>query len=210
MTTDSDVLLALADGPLHFFRDWGQTEVPRYGAGVYTVWDEGGHLVYVGMSGKSIATDTLQRATPHGIFTRLASHASGRRSGDLFCVYVADRLVLPRLTSREISDISRGATSLDGLLRRFIRDHLAYRYVILPNGTTAFQIESLVKTGILGEVPLLNLVFERNRQAGEDDHDDRGDADDDGAGSPVRTNPSPDAGAGSAALPEPHEPDSEA
>jgi DNA-binding NarL/FixJ family response regulator len=34
--------------------------------------------------------------------------------------------------------------------------------------------------------------------------------DDGGAGSPVRTNPSPDAGAGSAALPEPHEPDSEA
>jgi len=34
--------------------------------------------------------------------------------------------------------------------------------------------------------------------------------DDGGAGSPVRTNPSPDAGAGSAALREPHEPDSEA
>ena len=34
--------------------------------------------------------------------------------------------------------------------------------------------------------------------------------DDGGAGSPVRTNPRPDAGAGSAALPEPHEPDSEA
>jgi len=34
--------------------------------------------------------------------------------------------------------------------------------------------------------------------------------DDGGAGSPVRGKPSPDAGAGSAALPEPHEPDSEA
>ena len=42
---------------------------------------------------------------------RLASHASGRRSGDQFLIYVCDRLVLPRLGNR-IGEIAGGALSL--------------------------------------------------------------------------------------------------
>jgi len=46
------------------------------------------------MSGGGITAQTARRNTPQGIYTRLQSHASGRRNGDQFCVYVADRLVL--------------------------------------------------------------------------------------------------------------------
>jgi hypothetical protein len=43
-----------------------------------------------------------------GIYTRLQSHASGRRSGDQFSVYVADRLVLPTLSHDDINAIALG------------------------------------------------------------------------------------------------------
>jgi hypothetical protein len=39
-----------------------------------------------------------QRAAAMGLWTRLNSHASGRRSGDQFNVYVCDRFVVPALT----------------------------------------------------------------------------------------------------------------
>ena len=74
--TDADLLDALARGPRLSFGDRAIAEVPPE-PGVYAVW-EGPALLYVGMSG------TLP--------SRLRAHASGRRSGDQFCVYVADRL----------------------------------------------------------------------------------------------------------------------
>jgi hypothetical protein len=39
---------------------------------------------------------------------RACIHASGRRSGDRFCVYVADRLVLPTLSQEDITAIGSG------------------------------------------------------------------------------------------------------
>src|SRR5215475_6178752 len=82
------------------FSDWPNPAVPAFGAGVYTVWHSDGRFMYVGMSGRGITTETIRRNTPQGIYTRLRSHASGRRSGDQFCVYVTDRLVLPILTQK--------------------------------------------------------------------------------------------------------------
>jgi hypothetical protein len=41
-----------------------------------------------------------------GLLDRLNRHASGRRSGDQFCVYVFDRLLLPTLTASEIQRIA--------------------------------------------------------------------------------------------------------
>src|ERR1700737_2130425 len=83
----------LAAGPAYRFSEWPKpNKVPTFGAGVYTIWDHDGRFIYVGMSGRSMTADTAHRNKPLGIYTRLKSHASGRRSGDQFCVYVADRL----------------------------------------------------------------------------------------------------------------------
>src|SRR6476619_4874543 len=90
------------------FADWPNPSVPAFGAGVYTIWHNDGRLSYVGLFRGGKTTETLRRNTPQGIYTRLRSHASGRRSGDQFCVYVADRLVLPTLTQQDISDIASG------------------------------------------------------------------------------------------------------
>jgi hypothetical protein len=90
----------LRDSALFRFADWPNAAVRKFGAGVYTIWDSSGGFIYAGMSGRSI-TDTTppQEQRPLGLYTRLHSHASGRRSGDQFCVYVADRLLLPGLLS---------------------------------------------------------------------------------------------------------------
>jgi hypothetical protein len=101
----------LASGPIRWFSDWPAGDVPRSGAVVYTIWNREGSFIYVGMSGRSFTggSDGTGGAGPWG---RLNSHAAGRRSGDQFCVYVADRLVLPTLHKR-IAEIADGSLSLD-------------------------------------------------------------------------------------------------
>src|SRR6266436_8405612 len=96
----------LSRGSAYLFADWPNPLVPTFGAGVYTIWHNDGRFIYVGMSGRGITADTIRRNTPQGLYTRLRSHASGRRSGDQFCVYVADRLVLATLTQKDIADIA--------------------------------------------------------------------------------------------------------
>jgi hypothetical protein len=91
----------LSDGPLHAFATWPNAAVPRIAIGCYSIWrDE--QLVYVGVAGRAldpakVATLRQKKGRPRGLYDRLKSHASGRRSGDQFCVYVCDRLVLPRV-----------------------------------------------------------------------------------------------------------------
>ena len=89
----------LEAGPLYRFQDWPNDQVPKRAAGVYTVWD-GDRLLYVGMSGRAMTAEDLEvspngRVVAKGLWTRLNAHASGRRSGDQFCVYVCDRFVVP-------------------------------------------------------------------------------------------------------------------
>ena len=145
----------LRSGPLYPFADWPNPAVPRHGAGVYTIWRED-LLVYVGMSGRGITAETPVRDSPRGIFTRLNAHAGGRRSGDQFCVYVADRLVLPGLTAVEIKSVADARLIFDDLVRRYVRAQLAYRFTIVPDGATAFGLEDQVKRGALGQLPMLN------------------------------------------------------
>ena len=72
---------------------------------------------------------------------RLASHASGRRSGDQFCVYVYDRFVLPRVAHR-IEEIAARQLYLDQLTRDFIRAELGFRFMAaVPDSATALGIE---------------------------------------------------------------------
>jgi len=148
---------ALAQATAHRFSDWPNPNVPTFGAGVYTIWHVDGRFIYVGMSGRGISDTTVPRNTPQGIYTRLASHAAGRRSGDQFCVYVADRLVLPCLTADDIGAIAEGRHQLDAYVRRYIHGHLLYRYVIVQNGKAALAIETEIKSGGWEQgQPLLN------------------------------------------------------
>jgi hypothetical protein len=98
----------LGNGTAYSFASWPNPLVPTFGAGVYTIWHTDGHFIYVGMSGREITAETIRRNTPQGLYNRLQSHASGRRSGDQFCVYVADRLVLPALSPEDIDAIVSG------------------------------------------------------------------------------------------------------
>jgi hypothetical protein len=158
----SDPLTTLASGPLCRFADWPNTAIPNGRAGVYTVWD-GRTLIYVGMAGRGLRAEADEipaagsTTRPRGLLSRLASHASGRRSGDQFNVYVIDRLVLPSLTAEEITAAAAGKLSLDAVTRRYIRDYLGYRYVETVDGKTALALERDVQHGaIAGQPPLLN------------------------------------------------------
>jgi hypothetical protein len=93
MSLPDQIIFELSRGVARPFARWPDPTVPVFGAGVYTVWDNDGRFVYVGMSGRGITAETIRRNTPQGIYTRLGSHASGRR------------LVLPTLTPDDIEAI---------------------------------------------------------------------------------------------------------
>jgi hypothetical protein len=150
----------LETGPSHRFSGWPEPSVPKIAAGVYTVW-EGGRLIYVGMSGRALAAEDIaapdEPAKAKGLWTRLDSHASGRRSGDQFCVYVCDRFVVPQLTPHQQKQIGEGVLSLDALTRKHIHDHFAYRYVTVDSGRDALALEREVQRGALSTgKPFLN------------------------------------------------------
>lgn len=86
--------------PHHFsprfkFSDWPNAAVPLNAAGVYAIW-HASELLYIGMSGREIEKNRQKKR--YGLYNRLNAHASGRLSGDQFCVYVANRLVIPTIT----------------------------------------------------------------------------------------------------------------
>lgn len=134
-------------GPLFPFADWPNAAVPKFGAGIYAIWNEAGVFIYAGMSGRSITDTSVPSRQPVGLYTRLHSHASGRRSGDQFCVYVADSLVLPTLSADDIQGIATGRHSMDAFVRRHIHEHLGYRFLMMPNGASAFVAERLLRDG---------------------------------------------------------------
>jgi hypothetical protein len=143
----------LEAGPRHRFQDWPNDQIPKRAAGVYTVWD-GDRLLYVDMSGRAMTAEDLEvspngRVVAKGLWTRLNAHASGRRSGDQFCVYVCDRFVVPALTTTQQQQLATGGLSLDDLTRGFIRDRLAYRFVVTVDGTEAARLEAEVRRGAL-------------------------------------------------------------
>jgi predicted GIY-YIG superfamily endonuclease len=128
------VLQALGSAEEYSFDHWGAVRVPRESAGVYTIW-RAPDLVYVGMTGN--------------LWERLNAHASGRRSGDQFCVYVCDRFLVPALTASQQAAVGRGELSLDKLTREYVRGQLTYRYVTCPNVAEARALERAVRMGEL-------------------------------------------------------------
>jgi hypothetical protein len=142
-TTMDDALARLEAGTLHSFASGRLTALPARSAGAYTIWQDR-TLVYAGVESKDLAG-------------RLASHASGRRSGDQFCVYVADRFVLALITAEQRARIVGGELGLDQLVRAYIQERLGFRFVVLPDGQSARQVEQAVRRGALRSgKPLLN------------------------------------------------------
>lgn len=150
LTDERDATDLLRDGPLFWFAHWPTGNVPKVGSVVYTVWDRDGTFVYAGMSGR---TPTQSGSGPWG---RLNSHASGRRSGDQFCVYVCDRLVIPSLHNR-LEDLRSGALSLDRETKAYIRQRLGFRWLAVDGPVSAFALEKTIRGGAkqMGR-PLLN------------------------------------------------------
>jgi hypothetical protein len=151
----SGELHELRNGPAHRFSDFATvaSTLPRTGAGVYTIWDDAGGLVYVGIAGRN--------PSGSGLASRLRSHASGRRSGDQFCMYVADHYVMPELTHADIEAIRTGALSMDARIRDCIHGRFAFRFIAAASYADAMAIENRVKQGALGEPPRLNPTSPR-------------------------------------------------
>jgi len=140
-TAFSPELSELETGAAHAFRDWPATHFEIGPSGVYTVWNDNIFL-YVGMAWRH--RDDAN-PTASGVFGRLRSHASGRRSGDQFAIYVCDRFVIPELTREQVAALARGERLLDGLTKQYIHDHLTYRVVVTEDGATARTLESHVR-----------------------------------------------------------------
>jgi hypothetical protein len=131
------------------------------GSVVYTIWDRAGAFIYVGMAGRSTSVSAKGR----GPFGRLESHASGRRSGDQFNIYISDRFVLPRVHNR-IAEIAEGRLSLDQLTREFIRTELGFRFLVVASPAEAFLTERALQRGewepgrpVLNPIPASSSVL---------------------------------------------------
>ena len=150
----------LKSGNAYPFATWPHAEIPKATAGVYSIWDNVGMLVYVGMSGRGMSNEHLKASQSEGrkrgLYTRLHSHASGARSGDQFCVYIADRFVLPRLTQDQIKAISERTIAFDHLVRAYIHANLSYRFAVTHDGQEAIDLERAARSGSLGSLPFLN------------------------------------------------------
>jgi len=144
-----------ANAPAQSFRDWPDVSLPRWAAGVYTIWHESSFL-YVGMAGARGVTEgeilvkkQKGKGKSWGLRDRLGSHASGRRSGDQFCVYVADRFILPALTPLEIDAIADRSSdqTIDDQVKRYVRERFSFRYWESKDGLEASRVEDEILSG---------------------------------------------------------------
>ena len=142
--------------PRHKFSTWPSAELPLVAAGVYAVWDQEA-LIYCGMSGREFDKAVAAAKPRFGLVTRLASHASGRLSGDQFCVYVANRLVVPSIRPEQLPKFASGELNLDKLTKAYIHERLEYQVALLQSSTQAYQLERECRNGSkFGVKPLLN------------------------------------------------------
>ena len=140
------------------FSEWPNLELPLISAGVYAIWNDE-DLFYCGMSGRGIEKALIQNKKKYGLVTRLNSHASGRLSGDQFCVYVANRLVIPELSIKDLPKFKTGELKLDNLTKQYIHNHLEYQYITVKTSAEAYAIEDEARRGNVFNIkPLLNPI----------------------------------------------------
>ena len=136
------------------FSDWPNPDIPLVSAGVYVIWNKK-TLMYCGMSGRGIEHNRHKKK--YGLITRLNRHASGRQSGDQFCVYVGNRLVIPALKPEDLPKFARGDMNLDMLVKTYIHTHLEYQYALVETSEKAYACERKARTGeTFGQKPFLN------------------------------------------------------
>jgi hypothetical protein len=148
-------LLALFDtsvSPISFAEN-PKKYIPSRGSIVYSVWNREGEFIYVGICGLQ---KSIENRNP---ISRMISHASGRRSGDQFCIYIHDFFVIPDLLKVGKYTPSRGA--LDKLTKDYIHGNLSYRFVGFQTDDSDQIVRSLersIQSGAFGLKPLLNGV----------------------------------------------------
>jgi hypothetical protein len=109
------------------------------------------------MSGREFEKAVESGRVKFGLVTRLGSHASGRLSGDQFCVYVANRLVIPALKPEQLVKFTTGELNLDGLTKAYINERLEYQVAFVESSAEAYALEKRCREGItFGVKPLLN------------------------------------------------------
>ena len=138
------------------FKNWPKNNFPAVAAGIYVIWDEQ-TLLYVSVAGKDL--DKAQKAgkTKFGLITRLNSHASGRAANDQFCSLLANRIVIPALTSVQLSRFRDGSITLDQMTKKHIRANLEYQYLVVDNFQDAVDLEGHCRRGTIFAIkPLLN------------------------------------------------------
>jgi hypothetical protein len=129
---------------------------PALAVGVYAVWKDE-TLIYCGMSGREFEKATQSSRVKFGLVTRLASHASGRLSGDQFCVYVACRYVIPSLTPEELDKFATGEVNLDSLTRAYINERMEYQFACVASSDDDYALEGQCReSATFGVKPLLN------------------------------------------------------
>jgi hypothetical protein len=153
-----------ADFSIRFaFRNWPNEVIPKVAAGVYAIW-KGDLLVYCGMSGRQFEKKSKQNRKEFGLITRLRSHASGRLSGDQFCVYVANRSVIPNLHPNDLIRFATGEVNLDEFTKSYIHEFLEYQYCLVSGSTAAYALEDRCRSGmVFGQKPFYNPANGLNR-----------------------------------------------
>lgn len=140
----------------HKFAHWPNAEIPNVAAGVYAIWD-GNKLIYCGMAGREFEKSVATGRTKVGLINRLGMHANGRLSGNQFCVYVANRFVVPALRPEQLPLFASGELNLDRLTRQYIHERLEYQFAFASSANLAFQIERDCRNGTaFGVKPVLN------------------------------------------------------
>ena len=147
---DLSALFESSISPISFSED-PRGYIPNKGSIIYSVWDKDEKFIYVGISGLQ---KSLEKRSP---LSRMISHASGRRSGDQFCIYIHDFYVIPKLIEK--SEYSPSIGVLDKLTKDFIQSNLSYRFVGFETDDSdeiVRKLENQIKFGAFGFSPSLN------------------------------------------------------
>jgi len=151
-----ELLQNLNDCPKRKFSEWSKSDIESVRTGVYCIWNENDELVYVGMSGREYSKK-IGSTKPYGLRLRLHKHASGKLSGDQFCVYVANRLVIPDLKIDELPLFGKGTLTLNLKVKEYIHKHFSYNFTYTDNEQESYSLEVHIRTeGINKKKSFLN------------------------------------------------------
>jgi len=99
------------------------------------------------MSGREYEKALIDKKKKYGLVNRLNSHASGRLSGDQFCVYIANRFVIPSLSPDDLPKFSSGEYKLDTMTKNYIHQNLEYQYAVVESSSDAYKLEREIRQG---------------------------------------------------------------